>query len=142
MTPQETIAYKVVGKRHRYGTNACIYIQNHSLKSFKEYLKKCPILAKFFPAYKKNSIIKAVNCSEGIYCFKHKKYIPNFLYVNGIPPKNVKIVKVIGYGPVKKIPDFIPGCGNLHRLKFFKDKREYTFSFKGVISFRKVKVLE
>ena len=71
----EIIAYKVIGKRNRYGTNMNIFwiANNFGPKKFEKWRREHRAFWKsvknYFPEYKKDKIVKAAEDSIGILCF-------------------------------------------------------------------------
>jgi hypothetical protein len=141
---KETIAYKVVGKITRYGTNATG--SELSELQTKKIIEENP---KFFPRYKKGEVIKAVKGSQGIYCFLGKKDAINFKNQYDILREKARIVKVIGYGSPNKNPLFISSCMQLDNLiNSFDDEEKYTkwkyrhCYYVSIATFKTIKVLE
>lgn len=52
--------YKVVSKKYRYGTNATGFISRHGMIAFKTILNNYPTIKKYFPKYKKGTIVESV----------------------------------------------------------------------------------
>ena len=125
------LAFKVVEKNTRCGTNWAIYKNNYNtdfsfIKKHKEY----------FPRYLKNTIVHAVKGSVGILCFKDEKHAQKFIDIYQI---NAKIVKVEGYN--QNLSDFRINChcgSSPHNILGW----ERIQPPKGTIAFESVKVLE
>lgn len=138
------IAYKVVDKEYRLGSNALLYIDTNGFELFKRAVQKYQ-LQLYFPVYKKGAIVKAVEGSIGIMCFFSEDCAKEFIYYYRIS-RPVIIVKVDGKNLInesvtKKIK-LIPGCaGSLARIKH--DQRyKYLDNSHDIVTFSEVLVLE
>ncbi len=136
------IAYKVVHKKYRYGSNASAFIQSSNIRTFLKFLKDHRKASRFFPLYIKDSTIKAPYNTPGIFCFMSKKYAIDYMCDYGL--HSCKIIKVEGYNR-RKDPQIFEGGFDLD--KFF----HYYYIFNSckihvdrskVITFGKIKVLE
>lgn len=144
------IAYKVVMKGTRYGSNYLMFFNNlkrsnaygtrtdkNIARSIRRIIRKLE-LEKYFPRYKKGTIVKAAPRSSGILCFETIYDAGDFMSKHFIGDS--EIIKVDGIrkrkGPVK----IVTQCGaNIRNLK---KKDKIVTSYTRVIAFSKVKVLE
>jgi hypothetical protein len=141
------IAYKVVGKRHRYGSNLSAWLQfNPTSKSYKAVIEKVPFL---FPRYQKGKTIVAAEGTIGIMCFETKKAAENFIdsmFNWGFCDRNkVKIIKVESKEePLSRNPRILCSCVDIFRLaKYYTYTIMYETSYgTHVIAFKSITVLE
>lgn len=141
------IAYKVVGKKHRYSTNLSIYLYSNShinitgLKKSSGSLKYWEILfSKFFFKYTKGKIIEADHKTEGIFCFKRKKYAEAFIKEH--KDCNLQILKVKGIGKANYNPKIIMECGADPQRLTTGFSYRLVDSYEGTVCFPKIEVLE
>jgi hypothetical protein len=145
----KNIVYKVVGKRHRYGSNLTMFFERFPLfsgafrswkRKNKEYWKE---LKPYFPKYLKGSLIEEVKGSKGIMCFYKKEDAEKFIFKNFLYKGKEKIVKVQGIGRKKKVKFLKSGCGFDIRYLLEKYKEDIeSNNITGFVSFPSVKVLE
>jgi hypothetical protein len=78
------ISYKLVHNGSRYGSNAACFIKDfnnsvdQSLIPLFELFKRYRGLEKYFPKYEKGKIVKCVEGSIGLMCFKSQNYCRKF----------------------------------------------------------------
>ena len=134
------VAYKVVEKGTRHGSNWAIYKQRHMTLFMKSFRKK---YIHFFPRYLKGTIVKAMKSSVGIFIFPKLEDAQNFeemlIRQDGV---STKIIKVQGLGERRKIERIILGCGTNPRLIINQNNFIFTDMCKGIYSYPAVKVLE
>jgi hypothetical protein len=132
------IAYKVVHKKTRYGSNAAGYIEDYGERSFHNTVEQLK-LEKFFPVYKKDVVVKQAPKSVGLMAFesldKARSFRRNYAF-------DAKIIKVEGTRKRKQAPKIIPGCMCIKYLLKEVGKEHLTFTPEGTIFFAKLKVLE
>ena len=95
------MAFKVVDKCTRRGTNAAIAMHNLNIPNaaFDHY---CP---EYYPVYIKDTLVGAVPNSAGICCFKTVKHAERFIkQFNDSIARRLIIIKVRGYKKVKFPP--------------------------------------
>ncbi len=133
------MAYKVIDKVTRRGTNASIAMTEYGFDEsvFDE------VAPEYYPKYIAGTVVKAVEGSAGICCFKTQSAAQEFI---GLFPKykscKFMIVKVRGWKKVKS-PVLKVGLGCLPCV--FKRNLLHCFERpipRGFVSFEKVKVLE
>lgn len=141
------IAYKVVAKKTRYGSNAIGYLRDYEhmfeWSMFRKVLKKYPELKQYFPVYKKNATVTAVSRSAGIFAFREKFQAETFIkeYFNGIRSK-VEIIKIEGTSRNVKVINFIYGAFNICHLSEKKPRIPLRELMPGVVLFNTIKVLD
>lgn len=147
------IAYKVVNKETRDGSNWTMFINDKfynkyakedkikdGLRAAKEFKKQHP---EYFPKYKKDTIVYAAPGSVGIMCFETAENAYDFIHRYDLNSR-AKAIKVDGIGRAKRKNIKITcGCGsnpgnltNIHYYLIETDPPE------GTITFKSVKVLE
>jgi hypothetical protein len=149
----DLIAYKVVGKQHRYGTNATLYItggnqpsDGHGLASLKRNIDYLQI-QEYFPRYRKGTKVEAVPGSVGILCFGSRKDAQRFIeyyWDQYLIKSPVKIVKVKGFSKITTPFRLASGCSDLGRIRNLS-RKEAVLSVNppnGTIAFKAVEVLE
>lgn len=140
------IAYKVVEKRSRRGSNYMIaFGDTHYNPKKRKYLNELIIkndLQVFFPQYFKNKIIKAKKGSIGILCFENVRSCKFF--IKDYRLKNYKIIKIETYGDITRNPMIISSCADFLRLKKYRQKSSYINAHidLDIIACPAVKVLE
>ena len=120
------IAYKVVEKGTRHGTNWVLFkssvncrITNQTIcKSIiksrrRRIMRKAPHL---FPRYLKNSCVIASSKTPGIFCFVDYQSAECFIDYHHEPLKNCIIVKVEGIGKPRLDFKLITQCGDPDNL--------------------------
>lgn len=137
------IAYKVVEKNTRHGSNWAIYRNFCKSRPHldSKIRKKYP---QYFPRYLKGTTVKAATGSVGIMCFEDKTDAQRFL-IRELDYGNIygKIIKVKGYN--KNKVTFWIGCHcasspeNIIENKFAEGTMRPPL---GTIAFKSVKVLE
>jgi len=145
MKKEKIIAYKVVHKETRYGSNAALFMRDknryyESEAIFKEALEECSELRKFFPIYLKGKKIRRVKDSCGILCFLTIRDAENFLERYCGLSKITKIIKVTGilFKTGEEIR-LIGNCGKIENL--LRGKFQHVPPF-GTITFKEVTILE
>jgi hypothetical protein len=131
------IAYKVVHKKTRYGSNAAGFIKDNGEKSFYYTVKQLK-LKKFFPVYKKNTVVKQAPKSVGLMAFESLDQALGFIYEYDF---DAKIIKVEGTRKRKQARKIRHGCMNIEYL-LEEDGKHLTPTHEGTIFFAKLKVLE
>ena len=135
------IAFKVVGKRTRRGSNITIYRNNHPLNERPiDARRLCRENPDHFPKYSKGATITALESTPGIMCFKDRDYAEDFLETYDIRLE-AKIIRVRGIGRPRRSLKIFGDCG---------DNPEYLWTLKepirspipGTVAFRSVKVLD
>jgi len=132
------IAYKVVHRKTRYGSNAAGYIEEHNEMLFHETVERLS-LQKFFPVYKKDAIVKQAPKSVGLMAFDSLDRALHFVYNYDF---TAKIIKVEGTPKRKQLNRIIQGC---IRIEYLAEEVEDGYSIsapEGTIFFAKLKVLE
>jgi len=135
------IAFKVVEKGTRKGSNWIIYKRYNDPQNLPPLLKK-----NFFPSYHKEETIKAFPKSPGILCFMYKKDAETFIRDECL--KNAKIIKVRGIGEPNLKPLLIDSCGfKPHKLGgYYFNKINYIprllYTHLSIVAFPAVEVLE
>jgi hypothetical protein len=133
------IAYKVVHKKTRYGSNAAGYIAEYNERAFHKTVEKLN-LQKFFPVYKKDAIVKQAPKSVGLMAFDSLDRALCFVYNHDF---TAKIIKVEGTPKRKQLNKIIQGCMRIEYLAAEETKEDYyTCAPEGTIFFAKLKVLE
>ncbi len=127
------IAYKVIDKVTKYGSNAWIYREYGNIS---EFIADNPEAKKYFPKYEKGKIIRGVKGSPGIFCFENVEDARNFIDVYS----EAIIIKVEGIGKMKRKPKILDGCG-VHPLYLLHHKETSKSIYKEAITFPSVKVL-
>lgn len=133
--------YKVVSKKYRYGTNATGFISKQGMIAFKTILNDYPAIKKYFPKYKKGTIVESVKGSVEILCFNNKENANDFITfnlecLNGL----VQIIKVNG---VQKMNSSYIKSGGMGIRPFVDmDNHYYARPPIGTLFFKKVEVLE
>jgi hypothetical protein len=136
------IAYKVVDKRTRYGTNAAIFIDStkFSKYEFERFIKEND-LVEYYPSYEKGNIAEAVKDSHGIMCFHDINDAYDFMERENLEDI-CEIIKVEGINLIhdgKRSYRIAPSVGmfpnNVKDIKFYEARVYY-------ITYEKVKVLE
>jgi len=137
------IAFKVVDKRTRHGSNWTMFYRQSEEKNVKGRLAKIKKkIPNIFPRYKKNRIINSLNESPGIYCFSSIYSAKAFIYTHALE-RYTKIIKVRGFKEKNPSNLAIYGCGfYIENLLDFKNKELKELSYSGVICFESVLVLE
>jgi hypothetical protein len=139
------IAYKVVEKNTRWGSNWAMFKHSHMKimpglhwKKALAFKKEYP---KYFPRYFKNYIIKAVPNSPGILCFRYYRHAQLFICRYSWTEIKIIIIKVEGFGIPKDNICVHASCGT--------DPRDLIAASDGIVSapygtigFKKVRVLE
>ena len=133
--------YKVISKKYRYGTNATGFISKHGMIAFKTILNNYPTIKKYFPKYKKGTIVESVKGSVGILCFNNKEKANDFITsnlecLNGL----VQIIKINGMQKMNS--SYIKSGGMSIRPFVDMDNHYYAPPPKGTLFFEKVEVLE
>lgn len=137
------MAYKIVDRITRRGTNALLLILNGGYKD-NDFDK---VNKEYFQKYNKDATVHAVKDSAGICCFKSKKTAEEYVSKKGIAFRDrALIVKVRGFTTVPH-PKLVYGCAcNPSRIrkqiKTLCEWNDYMPLPTGFISFEKVKVLE
>ena len=138
------IAYKVVEKRTRWGSNWMMFKNRYacgriSLEEFTRGLKFRKRHPEIFPHYYRGRIIKAAPCSLGILCFETKKDAENFI-LDADFGSSATIVAVRGIGFARAVKKVLACCGaypwRLETGSFV------TLAPKGTLAFDAIKVLE
>jgi len=130
------IAYKVIHKKTRYGSNAAGYIAEFGEHDFYNCVEALS-LKKFFPVYRKDTIVEQAPKSVGLMAFESFDKAKHFTQDYSI---TAKIVKVEGT-PKRKQPKVITqGCMNILALVY--SKGNLTPAPTGTVFFTKLKVLE
>jgi len=135
------LVYKVVGRKHRYGSNASIYLYKFGLDVFERMLDEYPQLKPYFPKYLKGSIVKSVESSIGILCFWDKKDAEQFRcsYAE-LSGEHTVIIEVDGIGYPTEPSVVMRGCGY---IKTFLEKHPtMTEAPYGSVCFKAVEVLQ
>lgn len=82
------VAFKVVMKKYRFGTNAALYASTgwynvvfslERMIAFKVALLSEPALKPYFPRYSKNTVVKAAKGSVGLMAFSSKQEAEYFI---------------------------------------------------------------
>lgn len=149
----DLIAYKVVGKQHRYGTNATLYItggnqpsDGHGLASLKRNINYLQV-QEYFPRYRKGTRIEAVPGSVGILCFDSREDARRFIegyWSQDLIRSPVKIVKVKGFSKITTPFRLASGCSDLGQMRKLR-RKEAVLNMNppsGTIAFKAVEVLE
>lgn len=97
------VAFKVVMKWHRFGTNAALYTSDSYnriyspkyMKYFKYLLDAYPTLKPYFPRYSKNTVVKAVPGSVGLMAFSSKLEAEDFIFCELRGMSTAYIVKLL-----------------------------------------------
>jgi hypothetical protein len=144
---RKNIAYKIVGKRNRMGTNMNICLEEKGIsftKFKKEYNKVWNDIKQYFPKYVKGEVINSVKGTVGIMCFQTKKSAQYFINDSWLNKSNLEIIKVLGCGKIRKRFKYIGGCGSeVSYLK--KDPKTFDSVYnsdKSWIAYEQVVVLE
>ena len=143
------IAYKVVEKKTRKGSNWVMFKRNHWKNYFNYDIKRIRRggYMFLFPTYRRGSIIKADPRTVGILCFATKEDAVQF-QINYKLELSTKIIKVKGYEDrAKWNPNLVGGAGEiwpLIRKVFEKDCYEKLHWTKeiSIVAFPKIEVLD
>lgn len=151
------IAYKVVLKEYRYGSNFALYFyfkkrnQHASNKTMMSRIKNKITklkLEEYYPRYTPRSVIKAAPKSSGIFCFLTRIDAQAFIdshclsFSNNIK-KYFEIIKVNGYERNKLKVKFVQSYDTDDLEFVLASKRYYQpCNIPGVVTFKSVKVLE
>jgi len=134
-------AFKVVGKRTRWGSNITLYRNNYPLNEhLVDARRLCREHPDYFPKYSKGATITALKSTPGIMCFKDRDYAEDFLETYDIRLE-AKIIRVRGIGRPRRSLKIFSGCG---------DTPEYLWTLEepigspitGTVAFKSVKVLD
>lgn len=107
-------AYKVVEHFSRRSTNWGLYCK-WSERNTHNFIKEWE---PFLPQYIPGTIVKAIEGSQGIYCFREKKYAEEFKdsligdYIPFSTTLRFDIIKVRGIGEPNHSPLIFTGCGS------------------------------
>ncbi|MHA1305405.1 MAG: hypothetical protein ACTSPI_17025 [Candidatus Heimdallarchaeaceae archaeon] len=115
------IAYKVVEKYTRLGTNLMIYKRYGDVHERRELIKRYPLL---FPRYQKGKILEADKQTEGFFIFEDKFYIETFICYEGLFEGDLKILRVKLLDSPKQPKKILKGCGArpMKLSKIFKNQ--------------------
>ena len=138
------MAYKVVDKESRLGSNAalCMFINKLSIDEFKAQIILFKV-EEYFPEYKQGATVNAVPNSAEICCFRTMQNAEEWVAKNRIAMKpKFAIIKVRGKKKIRD-PILVCSCGAqaLSINELIKGNTTLPPP-KGFISFEKVKVLE
>ena len=145
---KKRIAYKVVHKDYRWGSNLTIYATgiNAKPKDIQQTLEAHPECKAYFPTYAKGSTITAVLGSVGILCFDSVLHCHDFMAKEDIANYST-IIKVRLIGRVNKNVRLVKGAGthpmtiiNIHESG--NDPFEFMNPPTGSIAVPAVEVLE
>jgi hypothetical protein len=142
---KKNIYYKVVGKKHRFGSNHTMLFGDKDMCGLFAVTKsKSKIFKKFFPQYKNRTVVKAARGSQGIFCFRSLQYARFFRRdCEKKFRRGTAIIRVEGIGKPNYNPHVIPNCGyTMEGLLSFKNTKSAYNAPAGSISFKSVKVLE
>ena len=143
---KKRIAYKVVHKDYRWGSNLTIFAMEKckTQDSIARILDTNPQCKPYFPIYTKGSIITAVSESVGILCFLNKEYCTNFMLKEDITDHCI-IIKVRLIGRVNKNVRLVCGAGE-HPMTILNAHKDNPFDMMnpptGSIAVPAVEVLE
>jgi hypothetical protein len=132
--------FKVVHEETRFGSNAMGWLNSHSMAELELLLNHYPVLQGYFPVYRKGAIISAVPGSPGILCFESRELA--WLFIEEYRMYRAIVIEVEGIGIVDRNPRIIQGCFNTLNLIKNRLKPRKASSHRGVIAFKKVRVLE
>ena len=134
------IAFKVVEKRTRFGSNLAICRASHHGSAFsnviKAFKRKYP---QFFPRYLKGSIVKKAVGTVGILTFKTQFDADHFAASLSARP-SLKIIRVEGIGKPKEKVRLIGNCGS-DPTNLLNEEEEIPAPT-GTLAFPVVRVLE
>jgi hypothetical protein len=150
---EETIAYKVVGKRNRFGSNMNIFLKEHHFGPMRFEMWKnenkalWKRLRRYFPQYIKGSIVKSVKGSPGIMCFETYEEAEKFTKLFWhITLNNCTIIKVKGIGEKTNVEEILAIRDKYDHetdlSKLIRRKEYITRIGYKIISYPKVEVLE
>jgi len=134
------IAYKVVGKDHRYGSNITAYINRMGKTTLFNDLRKRFDNTPLFTKYIKGDILISDN---GFFCFKTVEDANNF--ISSMELRGVIIIKVKTFGRRLKDVKFTGGGFDLEHIRYLH--RLITIpverlSYTGTVVYSKVMALE
>lgn len=136
-----SIAYKVVDKKTRHGSNFVVYLtelfQDRTFEEVEDTIKYLR-LKRYFPIYKKGKIVKAAPDSVGIFCFNDKDSAFDFMNNNEIL-EFCNIVSVRGIGKSLNVKYISSNCGSC--LYYVKSMRDVPPPI-GTVFYNSVEVLE
>jgi hypothetical protein len=107
------IAYKVVGKKHRCGTNLTLFILSCGGRLTKTFQRMVAEHSEYFPVYSKGAKVTAVPGSVGLLAFRYKRDAVAF-QVDEDFTAATEIVRVRAIrGKIRRCTAFslYPGCG-------------------------------
>jgi hypothetical protein len=147
---KDNIVYKLVGKGHRYGTNATLFMYSEKTTFGKLGKKNKDLwntIKKFCPRYFKGSIIYAPKGSVGIMCFKTLEAAIDFKDSIWTDDAIFKIIKVRGIGKEKrKFKYFFQFIDNFldlaPRYSSIKKQKDLINSPENWVTYPAVEVLE
>ena len=145
---KKRIAYKVVHKDYRWGSNLTIYASegNKKPQAIQQLLDALPSCKPYFPTYIKGATITAVPGSVGILCFESEKHCHNFMFKEDITDC-CSIIKVRLIGRINKNVRLVFGAGShpMHILNIQKEGNDPLYFMNpptGSIAVPAVEVLE
>ena len=148
------IAYKVVSKKYRYGSNWTMGVEELLYENYGHYIMKDirGIMSGFpgmFPKYEKGATVKAAKGSIGILCFERKKDAHRFLNAYWRLREYATIIKVKGRGKRKGKVHIKTGAGGFFNyaqkmiMKSWKEPWDFCGTApEGTVAFDEVEVLE